>query len=620
MDKHTVLKQYFGYDTFRSGQEDVVDALLAGRDTLGVMPTGAGKSLCFQVPGLLLGGVTIVVSPLISLMNDQVNALKESGIRAAFVNSTLTGSAYFEVLDNAMHGRYKLLYVAPERLLTEDFLRFATSVNISMLVVDEAHCISQWGQDFRPSYLDIPQFINRLRVRPIVSAFTATATKAVRDDIHKLLQLVSPYVLVTGFDRKNLYFGVVQPKDRNSELAKLVREYSLNHNRSGIVYCSTRKNVEQVCERLNVLGVAASRYHAGLSDAERAQNQDDFTFDRKRVMVATNAFGMGIDKSNVSYVIHYNMPKDIESYYQEAGRAGRDGSDADCILLYNGQDVVLNRFLIQKSRDESALAENEADAVMRKDMKRLQAMIGYSTDSECLRHYILRYFGEKADNECGNCSHCNGGSVRRDITIEAQKILSCISRCGQRFGRTMIIDVLRGSKGEKVKKHGFEKLTTYGIMSDTSSEMLNLLIDRLITKAYISVSDDGYDTLSLTIEANSVLRGQEKVEASLPEPKKKQPKTLSIFKNASTTDADKRLFMRLKALRMQIASEGGVPAYFIFSDATLEDMCRRKPLDEVAMRRVQGVGDLKFERYGQRFIDEVGQFMRENYTKKRTDK
>ena len=388
--KHKILKEYFGYSDFREGQEDIVDCLLSGRDALCIMPTGAGKSICYQVPALAFEGITVVISPLISLMKDQVTALVQSGISAAYINSSLSESQYTKVFQNAEREKYKIIYVAPERLTTTEFMNLCEKINVSMVAVDEAHCVSQWGQDFRPSYLKISEFINMLKVRPVVSAFTATATKEVKNDILKLLELDNPLVVTTGFDRPNLFFSVIRPKAKSAILLELIKE---RKDKSGIVYCATRKAVEEVCVLLNDNGFSATRYHAGLSETERKENQEDFLYDRSQIMVATNAFGMGIDKSNVSFVIHYNMPKNIESYYQEAGRAGRDGEEADCILLYSSQDVHTNQFLIEKSDANPELSEEEQNAVRQKDMERLKYMTYYCTTSDCLRGFILKYFG-----------------------------------------------------------------------------------------------------------------------------------------------------------------------------------------------------------------------------------
>ena len=460
-DKLSVLKDYFGHDSFRDGQEQIVDALLDGRDTLCIMPTGAGKSMCYQIPALLFDGVTIVVSPLISLMKDQVGSLVQSGVPAAYINSSLSYPQFLRVLSNVEHGKYKIIYVAPERLLTDGFLDTCKKIKISMVAVDEAHCVSQWGQDFRPSYLKIISFVESLANRPIVGAFTATATNDVKEDIKKILRLENPFEITTGFDRPNLFFGVIKSSSKDEKLIDLIRERG---DRSGIVYCATRKNVESVCELLCDNGFSAARYHAGLDEYERRKNQEDFVFDRKNIMVATNAFGMGIDKSNVTYVIHYNMPKNIESYYQEAGRAGRDGGEADCILLYSPKDVRLNRFMIENSEGNDELTIEENEQIRERDFERLKYMTFYSTTNDCLRGFILRYFGGEKKAYCGKCSNCLSVHKLVDVTIDAQKIMSCIARTGQRYGKTVICDVLKGSKSEKILKAELINQSTYGIM------------------------------------------------------------------------------------------------------------------------------------------------------------
>ena len=438
-EKHRLLKEYFGHSSFRSGQEQIVDQLLSGRDAMGIMPTGAGKSVCYQIPALMLEGITIVVSPLISLMNDQVTSLIQSGIKAAYLNSSLTAGQYFKALNNIEAGKYKIIYVAPERLMTDRFQNICRNIKISMVAVDEAHCVSQWGQDFRPSYLKILDFIDSLPARPIVSAFTATATETVREDILKILKLRDPFVITTGFDRPNLFFSVINPSSKAETLLSLLRE---RKDRSGIVYCATRKSVEEVCQTLCNEGFLATRYHAGLSENERKCNQEDFVFDKKSIMVATNAFGMGIDKSNVSFVIHYNMPKNIESYYQEAGRAGRDGEQAECILLYKPSDVRTAKFLIENSEPNPELSQQQQETVKKLDYERLKHMTFYSTTNECLRSFILNYFGEGHISYCGKCSSCMTKSEIVDATVDAQKILSCIIRAGQNYGKKTIIDIL----------------------------------------------------------------------------------------------------------------------------------------------------------------------------------
>lgn len=497
MTKKEVLKKCFGYDAFREGQEELIDGILEGRDVLGIMPTGSGKSICFQVPALMLSGITLVISPLISLMKDQVASLNQAGIHAAYLNSSLTYPQYRKALEYAKQGRYPIIYVAPERLVTEEFLDFALQVEISMVAVDEAHCVSQWGQDFRPSYLKIVEFIDRLPGRPIISAFTATATREVRADVTAILGLRNPLVVTTGYDRPNLYLGVQSPKDKYVAARNFIERHPGQY---GIVYCATRKLVEEVSERLERDGFSTTRYHAGLSDAERRNNQDDFIFDRKMIMVATNAFGMGIDKSNVRYVIHYNMPKNLESYYQEVGRCSRDGEPGDCILLYGGQDVITNRFFIENNKDNEELDEETRKQVMAKEHERLKKMTFYCFTNDCLRGYILKYFGEYGTQNCGNCANCLG-DFKTEQTIKAE--------------------------------------------SRSSKKML----------------------------------GSGRIDHSL--------------------------IGRLKAVRSEIAREERVPPYLVFSDKTLEHMSVVKPTDKREMLTVTGVGEYKYEKYGERFLKEI---------------
>ena len=598
-DKFSVLKDYFGHDSFRDGQEQIVDALLDGRDALCIMPTGAGKSMCYQIPALLFDGVTIVVSPLISLMKDQVGSLVQSGVPAAYINSSLSYPQFLRVLSNVEHGKYKIIYVAPERLLTDGFLDTCKKIKISMVAVDEAHCVSQWGQDFRPSYLKIISFVESLANRPIVGAFTATATNDVKEDIKKILRLENPFEITTGFDRPNLFFGVIKSSSKDEKLIDLIRERG---DRSGIVYCATRKNVESVCELLCDNGFSAARYHAGLDEYERRKNQEDFVFDRKNIMVATNAFGMGIDKSNVTYVIHYNMPKNIESYYQEAGRAGRDGGEADCILLYSPKDVRLNRFMIENSEGNDELTIEENEQIRERDFERLKYMTFYSTTNDCLRGFILRYFGGEKKAYCGKCSNCLSVHKLVDVTIDAQKIMSCIARTGQRYGKPVICDVLKGSKSEKILKAELNNQSTYGIMKEVTARHIFGTIDFLAEKEYIS-ADNETEVLKLLPKSRDVLFGRERLVMKKVENSEKVVKTHrpEVPVNSDLLDA-------LKALRKGIASKKSVPAYVIFTDATLIDMCKKCPETPDEMLEVSGVGRTKLEKFGKQFLEEIAKF------------
>lgn len=598
-DKFSVLKDYFGHDSFRDGQEQIVDALLDGRDALCIMPTGAGKSMCYQIPALLFDGVTIVVSPLISLMKDQVGSLVQSGVPAAYINSSLSYPQFLRVLSNVEHGKYKIIYVAPERLLTDGFLDTCKKIKISMVAVDEAHCVSQWGQDFRPSYLKIISFVESLANHPIVGAFTATATNDVKEDIKKILRLENPFEITTGFDRPNLFFGVIKSSSKDEKLIDLIRERG---DRSGIVYCATRKNVESVCELLCDNGFSAARYHAGLDEYERRKNQEDFVFDRKNIMVATNAFGMGIDKSNVTYVIHYNMPKNIESYYQEAGRAGRDGGEADCILLYSPKDVRLNRFMIENSEGNDELTIEENEQIRERDFERLKYMTFYSTTNDCLRGFILRYFGGEKKAYCGKCSNCLSVHKLVDVTIDSQKIMSCIARTGQRYGKTVICDVLKGSKSEKILKAELNNQSTYGIMKEVTARHIFGTIDFLAEKEYIS-ADNETEVLKLLPKSRDVLFGRERLVMKKVENSEKVVKT-----HCPEVPVNSDLLDALKALRKGIASKKSVPAYVIFTDATLIDMCKKCPETPDEMLEVSGVGRTKLEKFGKQFLEEIAKF------------
>ena len=614
MDKRQALKEYFGYDRFREGQEELIDAALSGRDVLGIMPTGAGKSLCFQIPALLMEGVTLVISPLISLMKDQVEALNQAGVHAAYLNSSLTAGQYCKALKLAESGRYKLIYVAPERLVTEEFLHFALQAPISMVAVDEAHCVSQWGQDFRPSYLKIVEFVERLPRRPVLAAFTATATREVREDVVRILTLADPLVRVTGFDRPNLYFEVRSPKDKYGALKHYL---DLHPGESGIVYCLTRKLVEEVCMRLRSDGIFAVRYHAGLSDEERRENQEDFIYDRAAVMVATNAFGMGIDKSDVRYVIHYNMPKNMESYYQEAGRAGRDGEPADCILLYGGQDVVTNRLFIENNRDNEELDARELALVQQRDRERLKKMTFYCFTKDCLREYMLRYFGEYSAGCCGNCGNCLSRFETVDVTETAKGIAACVEAGGQRYGVTVILDTVHGANTAKIRSYRMEQNPFYGCLAKVPIYRLRQVVNHLQLQGYLHVTADAYAVVKLTELSEPLIRGEAQVLMKLPreepEDKKKTEKgskakhrrqSMAAELHAEEfTQKEEELFEILRALRMKIAKEENVPPYVVFSDKTLIHLCIRKPETREELLEISGIGAFKAKKYGKRFLE-----------------
>lgn len=615
MDKYKLLKDVFGHSDFRKGQEKAVDCLLSGRDLLAVMPTGAGKSVCYQLPAIMMKGITLVISPLISLMQDQATALTQNGVSAAFLNSALSSEEYMLTLQMARNRVYKLLYVAPERLDSEGFLNFASHTEISMITVDEAHCISQWGQDFRPSYLRIADFINALPKRPVISAFTATATDKVRKDINEKLGLREPMEIITGFDRPNLFFEVIKADTRVKPvvLKELLTRFS---DRSGIIYCNTRKQTEQVYGFCKEQGVETSIYHAGISDSLRKSNQEDFIYDRTKVMVATNAFGMGIDKSNVGFVIHYNMPKSPEAYYQEAGRAGRDGTAADCVLLYCGADLNTALYFIDNMEGEGLTPEQLAE-VKKQDKKRLDAMVEYCNTTDCLREYLLNYFGEKCES-CSGCSNCNGDFRVEDITDPSQRIISCIYRLserGRRFGSNMVVDILKGSKVQRVIDGGYNKLSTYGIMANYDKKRISELIDILVKQGYLRRSDDEYRILYITQKGDKAIRERQKITAKFLVRKEiaseffRGSVTMKNPAMVQFTDEDAELLKQLKDLRFSLAKMSRLPAYMVFSNATLEDMAVKKPLNKTEFLQVSGVGETKLNMYGEKFIEKIKEFV-----------
>ena len=598
----TLLKKFFGYENFRPGQEKIISHILAGEDCLGIMPTGAGKSICYQIPALIFSGVTIVISPLISLMKDQVDTLNEVGIPSTFINSSLTSSEYVQTIENIVHNVYKIIYVAPERLNSETFINLLNTIDISMISIDEAHCVSQWGHDFRPSYREIANVILNLKKRPVVSAFTATATQIVKDDIISLLHLSNPFTLTTGFDRKNLNFSVETLENKNNFIIDFLKN---NSDTSGIIYCLTRKTVDSLFDNLSSLGYSVCKYHGGMSEKDRTQSQNDFTYDRSLVMIATNAFGMGIDKSNIRYVIHYNMPKDLESYYQEAGRAGRDGDNAKCILLFSRADIVTNKFLIEQS---------SSDMNHRVEYDKLNSMIDYCNTDKCLRKYILEYFGENPDFEnCNNCSNCLSQLETTDVTQDSKKILSCIKRMHERFGSGLVTDVLKGSKSSKIKALGFDNLSTYGIMNEYSKDTIKDLIFFLITEGYINSVGDKYPILVLDKSAEDVLFHNKNVFIKRRIEKILPKSTLSNEK--LQLDYDTTLFEILKELRMKIAQSNNIPPFIVFADISLKEMSTYYPTNVENMLKITGVGASKLEKYGEIFIDTVSKYVYENNIK-----
>ncbi|MDR7856859.1 DNA helicase RecQ [Tissierella sp.] len=594
MDINMALKSYFGYTEFKEGQEKIVKAILDGKDVLGIMPTGGGKSLCYQLPAILLDGITIVVSPLIALMKDQVDSLNEIGISGAFINSTLSDNELNQRLQEIREGKYKIIYVAPERLNAYSFVNLIKDIKVSMIAIDEAHCISQWGHDFRPSYVEIPRFISSIPTRPIVAAYTATATKLIIEEIKELIGLRTPVESIIGFDRPNLFYQVVKVSDKFTYLSEYIKNNFPND--SGIIYCSTRKSVESVAEKLNKHGFSAVGYHGGMDSNTRQKNQDDFILNKLQIIVATNAFGMGIDKPDVRFVIHYNMPQNMEAYYQEAGRAGRDGEPSHCILLYSPSDIVKQKLLIQSNpismERESILYQN------------LQYLVDYCHTNDCLRNSILNYFGEDIEmDNCHNCGNCLDKSEMVDITIESQKILSCIYRVEEKYGLTMIIQVLRGSRNKRLLEFGLDNVSTYGIMKEYGENSLREIIMTLVSKGYVYITADKFPVLKLTQTAGDILRGNTKVyhKKHLIE-----IKTLSKKQGLSTEDLldsfDEDLFLQLKELRYNLSQERGFAPFMIFHDSTLKEMASYFPQSKEAMLTIKGVGLKKYESYGENFL------------------
>lgn len=609
MDAKEALKVYFGYDSYKPGQGEIIDAILAERDLLAIMPTGSGKSICYQVPAMLLPGITIVISPLISLMQDQVKALNEAGIHAGYINSSLTEGQIAKVYSRTISGGFQILYVAPERLESQEFIDFAGKIDISMVTVDEAHCISQWGQDFRPSYLKIVDFIDSLRKRPIVSAFTATATEEVKNDISCVLKLADPKIVVTGFDRENLYFDVETIKKKDDYVLEYVQKHP---DDSGIIYCATRKNVDAIYELLSGAGVPAARYHAGMNYEDRKESQNDFIYDRVSVIVATNAFGMGIDKSNVRFVIHYNMPQSMENYYQEAGRAGRDGEASQCILLFSAQDIMINKFLLDH-KDFTEIPDGAIDLIKQRDARRLQIMEGYCRTSGCLRNYILEYFGEKRDEPCDSCGNCHKEYTEIDMTEDAKLVINCVWETKGRYGLNIILGTLLGADRARLKELGTIKYQSYGALKSRSESELRLLISQLILDGFLYQTADKYSVIRMgDIERLKDPNTHILIRAYKDREPEGQPKRHGRKNTDFLTKAGYELFEVLRQLRLTIAREEGMPPYIIFSDKTLIDMSIKAPRDRAAMLNVSGVGEAKYEKYGERFIGAVITFMDEH--------